>query len=105
VVAVQHGLEMPNALQMAKDLYVDVNIFKDKEKQAKFKKLPASCSQSADELAAKREFYEKNGVFPSGMIDAMISKLKSYNDADLSERLYNKNDEIRKLVDQYIHCM
>lgn len=105
VVAVQHGLEMPDSLQKAQELYVDVNIFKHKDKQEKFKQLPASCSQSADELAAKRALFEKSGIFPHGTIDAIINKLKSYNDADLSERLYKKADETKKLVDQYIHCM
>jgi hypothetical protein len=31
--------------------------------------------------------------------------LRSFKDQDLSERLYNKNEEIRKLVERYLHCM
>ena len=37
------------------------------------------------------------------MLDGIISSLEAYNDYQLSERLYGKNEEIRKLVDQYIH--
>ncbi len=31
--------------------------------------------------------------------------LKGYEDEDLSERLYGKQEEIQKLVDQYLHHM
>lgn len=107
IVAAQHGLEMPNALEKAEKLYMDVNIFDDahKDKLAKLKKLPVSCWESADSLIEKREYFEKNGIFPAGSIDQIAKKLKSYNDQDLSERLYGKEDEIRELVMKYIHCM
>ena len=49
-------------------------------------------------------FFEKDGIFPAGVIDNVAAKLKAYNDKDLSEKLFNKNDEIRKLVREYIHC-
>lgn len=105
-IAVRHGIEMENALQLAEDKYVSVNIFKPefREKLDSLKKLPASCFESADALAAKRAFFEKDGIFPSGTIDSIIKRLKSYNDLGLSERLYGKNDEISTLVEQYLHC-
>jgi glutamine synthetase len=107
IVAAQHGLEMPDALKKADELYVDVNIFKDehKDKLNKLKQLPASCWESANVLKNQRAFYEKNAVFPSGTIDNLIKKLKSFNDKGLSEKLYHKNEEIKILVDKYIHCM
>jgi len=107
IVAAQHGLQMPNALDMADKLYMSVNIFHDehKDKLAKLEQLPQSCWESAEKLLAKREFFEKNGIFPSGTIDQIAKKLKSFNDKDLSERLYGKNDEIRELVMKHLHCM
>jgi glutamine synthetase len=106
VIAVEHGLEMKDALKSAQSLYVDYNIFREegRSKKQKLESLPSSCWDSADCLAEKREFFEKDGVFPTGVIDNVISKLKAYNDKDLSQRLFNKHDEIRKLVDQYLHC-
>ncbi|PLX01715.1 MAG: glutamine synthetase [Marinilabiliales bacterium] len=106
-VAAQHGLTMPNALELAEKLYVDVNIFKpeNKEKLESLDSLPASCWESAEELDKKRAHFEKNGVFLPGMIDNMIEKLKAFNDKDLSERLYGLDDEIRKLVQDHLHCM
>lgn len=107
IVAAQHGLEMPNALEMAEKLYVNVNIFSEeyKDKLDKLKALPISCYDSAEVLEKKRAFFEKNGVFQPGLIDATVKKLKSYDDKGLSEKLYGKHDEIYKLVMKYLHCM
>lgn len=106
VIAVQHGLEMEDSLQMAEKLYVDYNIFKDHDrtKQKKLESLPASCWESAGCLLARRELFERDGIFPSGVIDNVASRLKAFNDKELSERLYNKNEEIQKLVKQFLHC-
>ena len=106
VIAAEHGLEMDNALEMAEKLYVDYNVFKDKDKtkNKKLESLPASCWESAECLLAQRMFFEKDGIFPAGVIDNVATRLKAYNDKDLSEKLFNKNDEIRKLVREYIHC-
>lgn len=105
IVASLDGIRRPDALEMAKNLYVDVNIFNPefKDKLSTLKQLPASCWESAEALHAKRSVFEANGVYPKGMIDALIKKLKSFNDKGLSEKLYGKNDEIAKIVDQYIH--
>lgn len=105
LVAGRHGFEIKNSLELAEKLYVNVNIFKDenKEKAKSLKQLPSSCDEAADELAKSRAIFEKNKIFPAGTIDDQIKQLKSYNDRDLSEKLYGKNDEIRKLVDTYLH--
>ena len=107
IVAAQHGFEMKNALEFADKLYSKVNIFdaSHKEWRDSLKSLPTSCAESADALEKSRAMFEKNGIFPAGTIDRFIKMLRGYNDKDLSERLFGKNDEIKKLVDQYIHCM
>ncbi len=106
IVAAQHGLEMPNALDIAEKLYMDVNIFDEahKDKLEKLEHLPQSCWESAEKLMEKREFFEKNGIFPAGTLDQVANKLKSYEDKDLSERLYGKEEELRELVMKYLHC-
>ena len=105
LVAVRHGFEMKDALAVAEKLYVSVNIFKDehKDKVKQLKRLPASCDEAAECLSSKRAEFEKYNVFPSGTIDSIIKELKSFDDSGLSEKLYGKNDEIRKLVDTYLH--
>ncbi|MGD0582423.1 MAG: glutamine synthetase family protein [Bacteroidales bacterium] len=105
VIAVENGFRMKDAVKRAADLYVDYNVFRENNsKRHKLESLPASCWDSADCLAERRDLFEKDGVFPAGVIDNVIAKLKAYNDKDLSQKLFNKNDEIRKLVDQFLHC-
>jgi len=105
LMAALEGLKMDGALEKAADLYVDVNIFKEEHKHrlANLKPLPASCYESAVALQNKRSFFEKTGVFPTGLIDSTIKKLMSFDDKDLSERLFGKNEEIAKLVSKYLH--
>ena len=106
VVAAEHGLEMKDAISKAKDLYVDYNIFHDKNsgKKKSLESLPSSCWESAECLVSQRSFYEKDGVFPACVIDNVVSKLQAFDDKGLSEKLYNKNEEISKLVRKYLHC-
>jgi len=105
-VAIQHGIEMPGALEMAERLYVDYNIFRQKDKTGRkqLDSLPASCHDSAEALLNLRQHFEKNGVFPAGVIDDVAKKLKSFNDKNLSEELYGNNEAIAKLVKDHLHC-
>jgi len=105
-VAAQYGLGMEGALELTNKLYVDVNVFAPEQRsvQERLPQLPASCWKSAECLLKDREIYQGNGVFPPIVIDGVADKLKSYNDKDLSERLYGKKDEIKRLVDEYLHC-
>ena len=106
VIAAEYGLEMKDGLKRAEELYVDYNIFddSDKGKKKKLESLPASCWESAECLIAQRKYFEKDGVFPAGVIDNVVAKLKAFDDKGLSEKLYNRNDEISKLVRQFLHC-
>ncbi len=106
VIATEYGLNMENALERADALYVNYNIFKEQNilSKSKLESLPASCWESAECLLEQREYFEKDGIFPPGVIDTVVSKLKSYDDKGLSEKLYNRNDEISKLVRQFLHC-
>jgi len=106
VVAIEHGLGMPGALEMAEALYVNYNVFGkfEKGKRKKLESLPASCWESAESLIEKRDFFEKDNVFPSGVIDNTVSNLKSFNDKGLNEKLFNKQEELSNLVKEFLHC-
>lgn len=105
-VAARHGLEMEDALELARKLYVDVNIFHAEHKniREKLPQLPTSCWESAECLAKDRKIYERDGVFPEVVIDGLIKMLKGYGDRGLSEKYYGKADEINKLVDDHFYC-
>ena len=99
-VAARHGLEDPDALKKAGELY----IANDASSINTLEQLPASCHESAEKLLEQRALYEADGVFPPDMIDKLASQLKSYEDLGLSEKLFGNDNALKELVDQYIHC-
>lgn len=105
-VACRHGFEMANALEVAKNTYVDVNIHDQKNEGVlnKLSQLPDSCVASAACLEKQRKVYEEHGVFSQGMIDGIIKQLRDYNDTTLRKDVENKPEEIQKLVNEYFHC-
>ncbi|PKQ61422.1 glutamine synthetase [Labilibaculum filiforme] len=107
IVAGQYGLEMEDGLQVAEDLYANVDIFAPhyKEKLDSLKQLPTCCWESADCLLEQREIFERNGVFPAGRLDAVVKKLKLYEDNGLNDRILGNVDRIMSIVNEYIHCM
>lgn len=68
------------------------------------KSLPDSCVASADALQSQRAVFEDKGVFSPQLIDGIITKLKSYDDASLRDRLTGSTDEMLKVVRKYWHC-
>lgn len=107
ILAAKDGILAKDSLEKAKELYVNVNIFDDKHKNIlnTLNALPTSCHESAICLEKDSDFYQKDNVFPKGTIDGFVKKLANYNDKDLSERLYNKKEETKELVNQYLHTM
>lgn len=105
-VAARHGFEMENALQYARDRYVDVNIFDDANKAVadRLSHLPASCHESALCLEQQRGVYEEYDVFAPGLIDGVIAMLRKYNDANLREQLKNEEVGMEELVERYYYC-
>jgi len=103
IVASLHGIEMPNALTLADQLYVEGNIFRNIPNQ-QLQQLPASCVESADRLKSKREIFEKNGIFPERLIDYTIQTLSAFQDKNLSKELEGNQEATRNLVIKYIHC-
>ena len=99
-VAARHGLELPDALKVADQLFVQA----DATKVAGLKQLPASCWESAQCLERERARYEEGGVFPAGLIDSVIKGLKAFDDYNMSERLFGNADSLKALVNRYLHC-
>ena len=105
IMGAMHGLEMDGALSLADKLYASGNIFDPAYKDflATLAQLPTCCDESADVLNAKRALFERDGIFPAGVIDAQMKKLKAYNDNGLSDSLLGDEKKFAELVEQYIH--
>ena len=106
-MAANEGILAEDSLEKANKMYVNVNIFNDEHKALyhSLNSLPSSCYESAECLEKDSIFYQKDGVFPEGTINGFVKRLKGFNDKDMNERLFNNHEEIKKIVDQYIHHM
>ena len=103
IVASLHGIEMPNALEMAEQLYVEGNIFRNIPAQ-QLQQLPASCVESGERLKSKREIFEKDGIFPNQLMNFTIESLTAFQDKNLSSELMGNAEATRAIVLKYIHC-
>ncbi|MDR0420291.1 MAG: glutamine synthetase family protein [Prevotellaceae bacterium] len=105
-VAARYGLEMPDALEYAQQRYVDVNIFDsaNKSRASALEQLPDSCADSALRLRQQAEIYNQYNVFPQTVIDGVIKKLQSYNDANLRNEILNSENKVIETVNKYFHC-
>lgn len=106
VVAARAGFEMEDALKRAEDMYVSVNIHNDenREKLESLQSLPDSCMASADALERDREVFERFNVFSPRLIDGIVRKLRSFNDANLRKACDGNQNEMLKQVRKYWHC-
>ena len=106
VTAARIGFETPNALEIADKTYVDVNIHdhKNREKLESLAQLPASCAESAAELEKNRSLFEAKGVFSPQLIDGIIVRLRSFEDANIRETIKSNPGLMSELVKRFYHC-
>ncbi len=105
-VACRHGFEMPDALDVARNTYVNVNIHaaENADRLATLAQLPDSCVASAACLDRQRAVFQEHGVFSPAMIDGIIAQLRAFDDTTLRRDIENSPEEILKLVTRYFHC-
>jgi len=105
ICGAMHGLAMNGALTIADKLYAPGNIFDGGSRifLRTLRQLPTSCAESADMLIDKRKMFEKDGIFPPGVIDAQAAKLRAYNDKDLLDKISGDKKKFSELVEKYIH--
>ena len=98
--------ERADALEIAKNTYVNVNIHKDENKDVldRLSVLPDSCAASAECLEAQRAVYEAEGVFAPAMLDGIIAGLKAFDDRTLRQDIGGDQERILELVNKYFHC-
>jgi glutamine synthetase len=107
-MAAEWGLMHKESEQMANALYVAGNIFRDEKLLARLTALPTSCVESARILLKTRECYERDGVFPSSIIDYVAKLLQAENDENMNRSLMDlpADDrllETRKIMHKDIH--
>ncbi|RMH68380.1 MAG: glutamine synthetase [Gemmatimonadetes bacterium] len=107
-MAAEYGLTSPDALEVADKLYVEGNIFKNKQLLETLTPLPKSCVESAHILLEKRALYERDRIFPPSMIDYVARLLTAENDENINEYLIDlpaddRLHETRKIMHKDLH--
>lgn len=104
-VALRYGFEIENALDIARNTYVDVNIHSAENagKAASLECLPANCHDSADCLENNRGIFEAKGVFTPELVDGIIASLRAFDPAEI-EAAKNNRTLMAALVRRYFHC-
>jgi glutamine synthetase len=74
-----------------------------KEEEGRFKTLPRSCHEAADNLLKDRKIYEADEIFPPKLIESIIRKLNDFDDGDLWNKLSSKPEETQKMLMHYLH--
>lgn len=101
-VAVRHGFEIENPLDVAARYYVDVDIHKSKTDLG-LPTLPTSCAESADALDEAAAIFAERGVFPPDLLASISAGLRSFDD-DEARRALHDPEIMAKLVAQYFYC-
>ena len=105
-VAARRGWQLPDALTIAQETYVDVDIHKP-ENAARLEALnhlPASCNESADALEADKFAYEEFGVFSPQLVESTIQSLRAFDDAKLRSEIKSNPELLAQLVNRFINC-
>lgn len=107
-LAAEWGLNHPESLKIAEKLYTSGNIFQDKKLLNKLPALPGSCVESAQRLLKKRELYQRENIFPPGIIEYIANMLLDENDLNINRRLMDlpaddRLHETRKIMHKDIH--
>lgn len=104
-VACRYGFEIDNALDIAEQTYVNVNIHNEENagQLSRLKQLPVDCFESSERLEELRTFFEKYNVFSPKMIDGIIRKLKSY-DREEAHKALSDPEEMKRMVERYFNC-
>lgn len=95
-------------LELADQLYVQGNIFADEDLLRRLPALPRSCVESSRILLEKRELYERDGVFPSSVIDYVAKMLQAEDDETMNQRLADlpaddRLHETRRIMHKDLH--
>ncbi len=107
-MAALDGIENAASEKMIQSMYVQGNIFRDRELLDKLPSLPRSCVESARTLLANRELYEREGIFPPSIIDYMAEMLQSEKDEFINSYLADlpaddRLHETRKIMHKDLH--
>ena len=96
-LAVDWGMTRGESLDLAEKLYVTGDIFRNQKLFETLPALPKSCVESSRIILEKRDLYERDSVFPPGVIDYVAATLADEDDENLNRYLSGLADDTRIL--------
>jgi glutamine synthetase len=102
--AALYGLEMDDALSYARETYVDINIFDNKEVENSLATLPDSCVASAKALREQKKYFMNHNIFTEDILDDIANTLEAYNDVNLRKEVESDKAKLTELVQSNLHC-
>ncbi len=101
-MAVDWGITHPESIDLAEKLYVTGDVFRNHKLLEALRPLPKSCVESSRLILAKRDLYERDGVFPPTVIDYIAAALADEDDENLRRYLADLPEDTRKLESRKI---
>lgn len=98
-VAARHGLATVDGPQEAARLSAD----RDDADAEDFDELPSSCGASALVLETARGRFEEDDVFPAGLVDSIVSRLRELDRVATPKKLAKHPDLRDELIRRYWH--
>jgi glutamine synthetase len=108
-MAADWAMSDEESLDLAEKLYITGDIFRNPTLLEKLPVLPASCVESSRILLEKRELFERNDIFPPGVIDYSAASLAAEDDENLNKYLTDLPEdtravERRRAMHKDTHC-
>jgi glutamine synthetase len=100
VMAVDWGFTDDGSLKLAEKYYLKKEDSADEHLLENLPVLPSSCGESAQILISERAFYERDGIFPSSVIDYLAEMLK---EESIEVHSLSGSVDMRKLMHKYLH--
>ncbi|MGZ4787750.1 MAG: glutamine synthetase beta-grasp domain-containing protein [Terriglobales bacterium] len=102
------ALSNENSLTTASERYVTASGLKDEQITSKLQPLPHSCAEAARLLEEKRDFFERDGLFPSAVVDYILKLLRDEKDERLAKDLRELGPQqrsrfMRQIMHRHLH--
>ncbi|MEJ2719641.1 MAG: glutamine synthetase, partial [bacterium] len=94
-MAADWAMSNPESIDLAEKLYITGDVFQNPRLRENLPVLPASCVESSRILLENRDLYERDDVFPSGVIDYLAAALAAEDDEKLNKYLADLPREAR----------
>jgi len=108
VMAAEWGFRNKDSLELAKKLYSERDSLQRGKGLSAFPSLPGSCVASSRLLLKKRDLYEREGIFPPGIIEYLATILKAEDDEIINQKMKTLAEDkrlqaLRKIMHKDLH--